>query len=110
MLKRALEFHGWKRWSHEIKDQCGERAIAANSYQLASKLSFYLDREVPALNIGSRKNQFDIWPYPLNPSEKVCYVTDKKQFIGVPVLAPDGKKLKLVMNLTLSELLPLKTK
>ena len=35
--------------------------VFANTYQHASLLSYYLGKEVPALNIKSRPNQFDLW-------------------------------------------------
>ena len=96
-IKRLSEFHGWKNWAKTIDTQCSE-PILANTYQMASKLSFYLEKPVHALNLGSRKNQFDYWTpaadYYLTP--KVCYITDKKQFEGEIVLTPDGKNLKLV--------------
>ena len=96
-IKRLNEFHGWKNWAKTIETQCSD-PILANTYQMASKLSFYLDKPIHALNLGSRKNQFDYWTpavdYYLTP--KVCYITDKKQFEGEIVLTPDGKNLKLV--------------
>ena len=98
-IKRLKEFHGWKNWAKTIETKCSD-PILANTYQMASKLSFYLDRPIHALNLGSRKNQFDYWTpatdYYLTP--RVCYVTDKKQFEGEIVLTPDGKNLKLVLG------------
>jgi hypothetical protein len=97
-ISRLHEFHGWKKWAQEVDEKC-EEPIMANTYQTASKLSFYLNQPVHALNYNSRKNQFDYWmhdeDYYLTP--KVCYITDKKkQFPGVEIYSPDGKKLHLV--------------
>jgi hypothetical protein len=96
-IKRLNEFHGWKNWAKIIEKKC-HLPILANTYQVASKLSFYLDKPIHALNLGSRKNQFDYWVpatgYYLTP--QVCYVTDKKQFEGEIVSTPEGKNLKLV--------------
>jgi hypothetical protein len=98
-IKRLSEFHGWRAWAEEINAKC-TKPILANSYQIASKLSFYLDRPIHALNLGSRKNQFDYWEpnsaYYLSP--EVCYVTDKKQFEGGLTVLPDGKNYKIVQD------------
>lgn len=112
-IKRLKEFHGWKSWSHSIKNQCGETGeILANNYQVASKLSFYLNKEIGALNYRSRKNQFDYWKFEakISPSSNVCYITDKREFQGDLILAPDGKTLRLVKNIPLQSLWELKSK
>lgn len=108
-LKRLREFHGWEKWTHEVKAKCEDRAIIANSYQIASKLSYYLNAEIPALNYHSRKNQFDYWRFDQGlPTKEVCYVTDKKQFSGENFPTPEGKRMRLVKNLGLEELWQLK--
>jgi len=98
-IKRLSEFHGWKNWAQQVEEKCPE-PILANTYQVASKLSFYLNRPIHALNLGSRKNQFDYWlpdpDYCLSPM--VCYVTDKKPFEGEILPTPEGKNLKLVQG------------
>lgn len=98
-VKRLSEFHGWQKWANSINEKC-TKPILANSYQIASKLSFYLDGPIHALNLGSRKNQFDYWEpnssYYLSP--EVCYVTDKKQFEGEVTVLPDGKNYKIVQD------------
>lgn len=96
-IKRLSEFHGWKNWAQSVDKYC-PLPILANTYQIASKLSFYLDKPVHALNIGSRKNQFDYWnPDPeYYKSNMVCYITDKKQFDGEPIVTPEGKNLKIL--------------
>lgn len=106
-IKRLSEFHGWKEWSQEVKRKCGPLPLLANNYQLASKLSFYLNEEVSALNFHSRKNQFDLWKnYPSGP---VCYVTDKSRFIGESMETPDKKNIRLVTTVPGEELLKLKS-
>lgn len=106
-IKRLSEFHGWKEWSVEVKNKCGGRPILANTYQVASKLSFYLNQEVSALNFHSRKNQFDLWKN--YPAGDVCYVTDKSQFEGEVFETPEKKRAKIVTTMTGEELLRLKT-
>lgn len=105
-IKRMGEFHGWKAWAPMVEQRCGGRKIVANSYQIASKLSFYLNREIPALNLHSRKNHFDLWEKDLLGD--VCYVTDKSGFEGEEVQTPEKKKLLLVKDTTGENLLLLK--
>jgi len=109
-IKRSMEFHGWKTWSNHVFSQCNF-PLLANNYQLASKLNFYLQKPIHALNYQSRKNQFDLWK--MDPayyqSEKVCYLTNSNQFGGKMLLSPEGKELYLVQDRSLKELLELKS-
>jgi hypothetical protein len=108
-IRRLGEFHGWKDWARHVEKLCGETPILANTYQVASKLSYYLGTEIGALNYQSRKNQFDYWRFERKiPTGKVCYLTDKSQFSGHPVLTPEGKSLRIVKNMSLQELWKLK--
>lgn len=110
-LKRVYEFNGWDRWAHEVQGKCEGKAIIANSYQIASKLSFYLKQDVHALNYHSRKNQFDYWRFDKNlPTNEVCYVTDKKRFLpqGELIRTPEGKRIIIIKTLGLKELWELK--
>lgn len=104
-IKRLNEFQGWDTFSFQVKERC-QGPILANTYQIASKLSFYLREPIHALNYHSRKNQFDFWipneTYYLSP--KLCYLTDKKQFGGEEVLTPEGKKLRLIKDFSPAEL------
>jgi hypothetical protein len=103
-VKRLNEFHGWENWSYYIKDKC-QAPILANTYQIAAKLSYYLDAPIHAQNYHSRKNQFDFWKRDEKyyPTSVVCYVTDKSQFSGEEILTPEGKKMKIVRNLNVSQ-------
>ena len=108
-IKRLKEFKGWKEWAQEVQTLCETPSIIANSYQVASKLSFYLEREINALNYHSRKNQFDYWRFDKSlPTKEVCYITDKSDFSGIPFTTPEGKKLKIVKNESLERLWKLK--
>jgi hypothetical protein len=110
-IKRLGEFHGWKSWSEEVKKSCQELPLMANSYQIASKLSFYLNSEIHALNYRSRKNQFDYWRFDQSqPTNQVCYITDKNEFSGEKLITPDGKNVLIVKNLGLDWLWGLKSK
>lgn len=108
-IKRLKEFHGWKQWSQDVHKICGTEALLANSYQVAAKLSYYLNQEIGALNYHSRKNQFDYWRFDKNlPSKEVCYVTDKVEFQGELIKTPEGKTLRIVKNQSIESLLKLK--
>lgn len=108
-IKRLNEFHGWKSWSEKIKMDCGNQKIIANSYQIASKLSFYLNENIQALNYHSRKNQFDFWRFDREyQTDSVCYVTDKSEFTGPERMTPDLKRIKVIKNESLAHLQKLK--
>lgn len=108
-LKRLKEFHGWKLWAIELRSLCGEKPLLANTYQIASKLSYYLNTEVSALNYLSRKNQFDYWRFDRAlPTKEVCYITDNDEFSGEILVTPEGKTLRVVKNKSIEELWRLK--
>lgn len=108
-IKRLKEFHGWKDWTHQVKEMCGSQPLMANSYQVASKLSFYLNTEISALNYQSRKNQFDYWRFDKNlPTKEVCYITDKPGFPGQEIETPEGKTVRVVKNESVERLWSLK--
>lgn len=108
-IKRAREFHGWSDWAQKVVTICETKNLLANSYQIASKLSFYLDQEINALNYHSRKNQFDYWRFDRSiPSKEVCYITDKSEFKGTSIETPEGKTLQIVKNQGLESLWQLK--
>lgn len=108
-IKRLTEFHGWKEWAAKVEDLCDGQPILANTYQFASKLSFYLNKEIGSLNYKSRKNQFDYWQFEKKiPTDKVCYLTDKKEFKGLKIETPDRKTLHIIKNQSIEELWGLK--
>lgn len=57
------EFYGWKQWTELVREHAqGCPVVIMNSYQRASKYSFYANTEALSLNnIGYRRNQFDLW-------------------------------------------------
>ncbi len=104
-FRRLAEFHGWKEWAKTVQANCEGRPILANTYQVASKLSFYLNQEIPSLNYQSRRNQFDVWRFDLSYTDQnVCYVTNKSQFPGADLISPDGRVLKVVTEIDLKSL------
>jgi hypothetical protein len=94
-IKRSLEFHGWKEWTKNLSDKCQHPWIA-NNYQMASKLSFYLQEPVHALNLSSRKNQFDFWDRSYLKGQSLCWIAEQDIFPGEIILTPTGQKLTLV--------------
>lgn len=106
-VKRLTEIRGWKSWSLSVARASADCALTANSYQLASKLSFYTQRRVPSLNINSRPNQFDIWHWQDDlKSKPVCWLTGGTNLPGETLPpTPRGNRLRLVRNLTIEELL-----
>ncbi|HET6990743.1 MAG TPA: glycosyltransferase family 39 protein [Bacteroidia bacterium] len=61
--KAFPEFYGWKSWAQIIdKKSAGAPVAIMNSYQKASKFSFYAKRDALSLNNTSyRRNQYDLW-------------------------------------------------
>ena len=107
-LDRSGEFHGWREYADKVAKEAGDCPLAANRYQIASKLSFYLQREIPALNVRTRLNQFEFWDWQkAYEGREVCWLTDKTKLFpgGVRLVAPDGKKLVLVKGVPLSDIL-----
>ena len=60
---RVWDFYNGKQFAQNVKQVAGGRKIAANRYQDASVLNFYLNEDyyITALNINSRANQYSIW-------------------------------------------------
>jgi hypothetical protein len=61
--KAFPEFYGWKQWAADIRSKAGDTPVVfANSYQKASKYSFYAGRPALSLNnVRYRSNQYDLW-------------------------------------------------
>lgn len=61
--KLMPEFYGWETWAKQIEMKAGETPVVfANSYQKASKYSFYTGNTSLSLNnIQYRRNQYDMW-------------------------------------------------
>jgi len=102
--------HGWKVWTESLMKDYPECRWTANSYQVASKFSFYSGVMVPSLNIRSRPNQFDFWeleqPY---LEQEVCHLDDQQLFPGVALLSPEGRPLTLVKGSSVETLRKMKT-
>jgi 4-amino-4-deoxy-L-arabinose transferase-like glycosyltransferase len=110
-IPRLTELRGWKNWSHSVALATTDCMLMANTYQVASKLSFYTRRQVPSLNIGGRANQFDLWRWQYQSIGKpICWLGPaRKGFSGEPWLTPNGNKLRLVKGVSIDKLLDSKT-
>ncbi len=70
---------GWKELAEDVKwfsEIYGIKNFAANNYQIASELSFYLKDKpfVYSLNINSRENQFSLWQKEKKLPDTLFYV------------------------------------
>ncbi len=61
--KLLPEFYGWKTWAMKIRMKAKDTPVVfANSYQKASKYSFYTGKTSLSLNnIQYHRNQYDMW-------------------------------------------------
>ena len=102
--------HGWKVWTESLMKDYPECHWTANTYKIASKLSFYSGVMVPSLNIRSRPNQFDFWELEQPDLEhEVCHLDDQQLFPGVALRTPEGRTLTLVKGISLETLRKMKT-
>ncbi|MDQ3394795.1 MAG: glycosyltransferase family 39 protein [Bacteroidota bacterium] len=62
---RVWDFHLSRNFAKQAELIAGDRIIAANSYQSASLLNFYTNKDyfISALNINSRANQYSFWTF-----------------------------------------------
>lgn len=62
---KKTEFHGWNEWAQQIKTLSrGRPVVFMNSYQKASKYSFYTGDFAHTINsVKYRKNQYDLWDF-----------------------------------------------
>lgn len=106
-IERGHELHGWKKWSKNIDQQTQGCRLAANSYQIASKLSFYLQKDVPSLNVKSRLNQFEYWDWEKewNKNDDICWVKQQRKPGINSINGPDGKNLVLVKGRNLADII-----
>jgi 4-amino-4-deoxy-L-arabinose transferase-like glycosyltransferase len=58
-------YHGTKKWAQDIEKIAGNKPVVfTNSYQRASKYTFYTKKFSYTLNsLSYRKNQFDLWDF-----------------------------------------------
>src|SRR5690606_33080299 len=90
---------GWKKFAKDIKEKTGDFPVAANTYQKASKLYFYTQQPVTALNINSRHNQYDFWSITDElEGKKVYFLTNSNSADSSNVVIdPFGEQLNLIL-------------
>lgn len=102
-LKRLKEFHGWDKFAEVVLKECAGQPVMANTYQIASKLSFYADLPIHALNFNSRKNHFNFWEKDSKyyQTNLVCYVSDHLNLSETRILSPEGVEMSVVKDFNL---------
>lgn len=79
---RMHEILGWENQKiPSVLDTCENLPIVTESYQIAAKLAFYLNRpQIPSLHLTSRKSQYSFWNFEKNISKDtpICFLTPKK--------------------------------
>ncbi len=94
--EKTREFRGWESFTNEVLSRTNGLPIIANTYQLASKLAFYSHTIVPALSVGKRKSQFDLWRFEnALQGNDVLYVTYYPLEGGIPMQTPDDETVYL---------------
>lgn len=104
-VPRLAELRGWRGWSRALARATPDCALAANTHQIAAKLSFYAERQVTSLNFGGRPNQFDLWRWEQNLLDKpLCWLTATGEFPGEIWVTPRGSLLRLVRGLQIEQI------
>lgn len=77
---RLAEVKNWNKKAQKAYQAAAPYPLVADTYQLASKLSFYGDQFVPSLALGSRKSQFSLMQgmYRIENDDKLSYIGDEK--------------------------------
>ncbi|HET6245972.1 MAG: glycosyltransferase family 39 protein [Bacteroidetes bacterium] len=88
------EVHHWDTWARQIKKKAkGAPVVFMNSYQKASKYSFYTGDESYSLNnVYYRKNQYNLW------NEKERYFQGKKVMFLPSYPTSYSKELETVLG------------
>lgn len=105
-IRRLAEFHGWKKASGQVLNLCQGHQIIANQYQVASKLSFYLDQDIRALHLSGRKSHFSLIEQVKIPDGLVCFLNFNKMEDAevVRTLYPRDINLKIIEGKELLDL------
>ena len=80
--------------------------IAADHYQLAAKLSFYLEQDIPAFHIRSRESQFTLLNLQkaFDRYDRFCYLTAKKYRGAEKVETNFNSPVYILKNISFQEL------
>lgn len=104
-LRRVYEFHDWKEITASIERYAGDLPIVATTYPHASSISFYSGQIVPAINLGSRDNQFTLWNLESGLLDKeVCLVSAAEIPGAYRIETRQGDRLYLIRGMTVAEI------
>jgi hypothetical protein len=104
-LRRAYEFHDWEEITLKIERYAGGLPVVATTYPHASSISFYSGEIVPALNLGSRDNQFTIWNFEKELLDReVCFVNGAEIPGAYRIDTRQGDRLYLLRGMTVGEI------
>ena len=59
-VDRLNEVKGWEKRIEKIKETVGDKIIISDTYQVAAKVSFYLNKYIPALHLTSRDSHYNL--------------------------------------------------
>jgi 4-amino-4-deoxy-L-arabinose transferase-like glycosyltransferase len=104
-LRRAYEFHDWPDITLKVTRYAGDLPVVARTYPHAASLSFYSGRIVPAINLGSRDNQFTLWKLERAILDRqVCYVSGSRIPGAYMIETRQGDRLYLIRGMTVPEI------
>jgi 4-amino-4-deoxy-L-arabinose transferase-like glycosyltransferase len=104
-LRRAYEFHDWPGITLKVTRYAGDMPVVARTYPHAASLSFYSGKIVPAINLGSRDNQFTLWNLERAILDRqVCYVSGKEIPGAYKIETRQGDRLYLIRGMTIPEI------
>ncbi|MGD8628474.1 MAG: hypothetical protein PVH52_05295, partial [bacterium] len=104
-LRRAYEFHDWPDITLKVTRYAGDLPVVARTYPHAASLSFYSGKIVPAINLGSRDNQFTLWKLENRILDRqVCYVSGREIPGAYRIDTRQGDRLYLIRGMTIPEI------
>jgi hypothetical protein len=105
-LRRAYEFHDWRDITLKVTRYAGDLPVVASTYPHAASLSFYSGRIVPAINLGSRDNQFTLWKLERDILDReVCFVYGSEIPGAYMIETRQGDRLYLIRGMTIAEII-----
>lgn len=108
-IERLGEIKGWKYRSKLIHEKAGSFPLYADTYQLASKLSFYGNEVVPSLALSSRESQFSLLNLEsqLKKDDRISYIGPDEINESLEIELGYGDEGFLVKDISFGELLNL---
>lgn len=108
-FERMGEVKGWQAKTAEVLELAGDYPLYADTYQVASKLSFYGDALVPSLALGSRESQFSLLNLQANlqKGDKISFAGPKNLERSTEVFAGYKDEIFVSSGISVEELLEL---